>query len=170
MYAETIFNAIYEEYLNELKKEKQEKIKEHEQIENSKITFIGNDLLLGIYKYLEKDYTDAAFIIDKNLDYKSLKNKLKDNKLNHKLVFVFDSKTHITKDDYNELSKLYKDNEIYIVITSNTLNIDNKDIKEINFFNQLKNNKKYITSDGIHLTDQGNKKLKEMIDHYFKKN
>ena len=168
VYAETIFNAIYEEYLNELKKEKQEKIKEHEQIENSKITFIGNDLLLGIYKHLEQDYKDASFIIDKSLDYKSLKKKLKNNKLNHKLVFVFDSKTHITKDDYNELSKLYKDNEIYIVITSNTLNIDNKDIKEINFFNQLKNNKKYITSDGIHLTDQGNKKLKETIDIHLK--
>lgn len=168
VYAETIFNAIYEEYLNELKKEKQEKIKEHEQIENSKITFIGNDLLLGIYKHLEQDYKDASFIIDKSLDYKSLKKKLKNNKLNHKLVFVFDSKTHITKDDYNELSKLYKDNEIYIVITSNTLNIYNKDIKEINFFNQLNNNKKYITSDGIHLTDQGNKKLKEMIDIHLK--
>ena len=168
VYAETIFNAIYEEYLNESKKEKQEKIKEHEQIENSKITFIGNDLLLGIYKHLEQDYKDASFIIDKSLDYKSLKKKLKNNKLNHKLVFVFDSKTHITKDDYNELSKLYKDNEIYIVITSNTLNIDNKDIKEINFFNQLNNNKKYITSDGIHLTDQGNKKLKEMIDIHLK--
>ncbi len=168
VYAEVIFESIYENYLNEFKKKKEEKIKEHENKEKEKITFIGNDLLLGMYKNLENDYKDASFIIDKNLDYKSLKKKLKENKLNHKLVFVFDSKTHITKDDYNELSKLYKDNEIYIVITSNTLNIDNKDIKEINFFNQLKNNKKYITSDGIHLTDQGNKKLKETIDIHLK--
>lgn len=167
IYAEVIFQSIYENYLNEFKKNKEEKIKEHENKEKEKITFIGNDLLLGMYKNLEKDYKDESFIIDKNLDYKSLKKKLKENKLNHKLVLVFDNKTNITKDDYNELLELYKDNEIYVVVTTNTLNINNEKIKTIDFTKEF-NNKKYTSYDGIHLTNEGNKKLKEKIDSTLK--
>ena len=163
VYAETMYNAIYEEYLNEYRTTKDIKIKEHEEQEKNKITFIGNDLLLGLYDYLEDDYKDSSFIIEKDLNYKNLKKKLKENDLNHKLVFVFDKNTNITKNEYIELSKLYKDHEIYIIDLYDELTFNKQSIKVIDF-NIIKNSKKYTSSDGIHLNKKANKKLKELID------
>ena len=167
-YTETIFNAIYEKYLKKLNKNKEEKIKEHEKEQKNKITFVGNDLLLGIYDYIKNDYQNSSFIIEKDINYKTLKKKLNENDLNHKIVFLFNQNTNITEDNYLELIKLYKQHEIYIVTLYDKLDINNQNMKIIDFSKEIQNNKNYLSHDGVHLTKEGNKKLKEKISESLK--
>ena len=161
VYTETIYNAIYEQYLKELTAKKEEKIKEHEEMENRKITFVGNDLLLGLYDYISDDYSNSDFIIDKDFTFKSLKkilsDKVKNNSLSHNVVFVFSKKLNMTDSEYQELIALCKDHNIYVVDINNNLKLS--DAQVIKF----KINKDYTTVDGLHLSDSGNKALKELL-------
>lgn len=167
VYTETIYNAIYEQYLKEIEARKEEKIKEHEELENKKITFVGNDLLLGLYDYISDDYKDAEFIIDKEFTFKSLKKALKEeidnNNLNHNLVFVLSKKIEMTDTQYEEIIKQCQDYNIYIVDITNSLKLDG--INLINF----KLDKGYTTIDGKYLSDAGNKALKKEIELNLKK-
>ena len=167
-YAKTIFDGIYKVYEKELNAKKEKKIKEHEEQEKKKITFVGNDLLVGLYDYLKDDYSDSDFIIDKKLTYKELKNqlesKIKNKELNHNVVLVFNNKLSISKTEYMELIKLCKDYKVYIIDTSENLNINEKNTTIIKF-----NEKDYLSVDNIHLSEKGNKKLKEIIDSKLKK-
>ena len=164
-YAETLYNKIYEYYLNEYKSQKEEKIKEHEQEQKNKLTFIGNDLLVGIFDELDETYPKSEFIIDQDFTYKSLNNTLKDKKVSDNIIFMFDKKADITKKEYNNLIETYKDKNIYIIDTTNSLKFNNDNVKVINF--KLKD--KYTMVDGIHLTDDGNKALLDLIKNNIKK-
>ena len=167
VYTETIYNAIYEEYLKDITAKKEAKIKEHEELENKKITFIGNDLLLGLYDYMKDDYGNADVTIDKDFTFKTLKkslnDKIKNNDLSHNVVFAFSKNLEITSDQYQELVELCIGHNVYVVDISNNLKLSDAQI--INF----KLNKNYITADGIHLSDNGNKALKTLLDSILKK-
>ena len=88
--------------------------------------------------------------------------------MNHKIVFIFNQNTNITEDNYLELIKLYKQHEIYIVTLYDKLDINNQNIKIIDFSKEIQNNKNYLSHDGVHLTKEGNKKLKEKISESLK--
>ena len=153
VYANFIYEQIYNSYLNKLKQEKEQKILEHEQQENKKITFIGNDLLVGIYNELEKEYNDSEFIIVNN-NYKSLIKEFK-NIDNHNIVLLLDNESNITKKDYEELANTYKDKQLYIIdLNNNSINKDN--ITIINYSN-------YKTSDGVHLNKKSNNELIKLL-------
>lgn len=167
VYAETIYNAIYEDYLKDFNNIKEAKIKEHEEKKKEKITFIGNDLLLGIYDYISKDYSDSNFIIDKKFTYKELVKRLnketQDNNLSYNIVFMFDKSLKLTNREYDEIINLCKNHNIYLVDMNNAIKIDNDNVKIINFYDKLKNNSKYTSFDNIHLTKEGYIALEELI-------
>lgn len=153
VYADFIYESIYNEFLKELTIQKEQKIKEHEQEENKKITFIGNDLLVGIYNKLEKEYPSSEFIIIE--DNKELKQEI-NNKTNHNIVILLDNEFEITKKDYEELSNTYKDKIIYIVDLNNNYNINKDNINVIKY-------NEYKTSDGIHLDNKSNNELLKLL-------
>ena len=167
VYAETIYNTIYEDYLNEFNKQKEKKLKEHEEKEKRKITFIGNELLLGIYDNLQEEYQTSEFIIDKDLSYKSLNNyiesKIKENSLSYNLVFLLDKSLEIEEKEYKKLINLCNQYNIYIIDLYGNIKINKEKVTVISFDEELKNHKNYVSFDGIHLTDEGNLALKEMI-------
>jgi len=158
-YAKFVYDSIYNYYLNDLKKKKEEKELEHEQKEKEKIMFIGNDLLLSTSKYLKDEFSNSIFVINKDYDYKTLfedLKKKKDNKeLSYNIVFVFDKRVNL---NYQELFTLLNDYQLYYVI------LDKKDLNDnysnIDFSLYYDD---YIMVDKIHLKDQGNKKLSELI-------
>ena len=172
LYAETIYNAIYDYYLQEYNKKKEEAIKAHEEKEKEKITFIGNELLLGLYDYLNTDYSSSEFVIDKEFNFNSLKetvtNKLNDSSLSYNVVLVLDEKININKNNYIELFELLKDHKIYLIDSTNNYEFDNDNIITIDI-KKIINNDKYISFDNIHLNDKGNSELKKTIDGYLKK-
>ena len=163
-YAKVIYNAIYNLYKKEYDKKKEKIINEHQNILKQKYTFYGNELLLNIYNDIKDNYKNADFIIDKNFDYNKLLAKIKENKSNYNIVFVFDSTIKLSNEQYLNIINLCKNKKIYIInINNNNLNIDLPNVTILNFGKDIKNNKDYIMADRIHLSSSGNEALKNII-------
>lgn len=164
-YTEAIYNSIYNVYLERINKKKQELLNKQEGLDKEKITFIGNDLLLNLYDYI-KDINNSDYVIEKELNYEILKNKINELKTNKQLSYnvylLLDKNTNITKEQLNKIIELLKDNKVTLVIT-NELNYTNENINIINFNKELNNNKSYYSVDNIHLSQVGNKRLSEII-------
>lgn len=177
-YTKAIYDAIYQEYLNEYNEKKKAIISEHEEQEKNKISFYGNTLLLNSFEYIEKDFTTAAFIINKDYTYKSLKSEieqaLKNNAITNKIVLAFDNTTNIKTTEYEELLKLCKDKELYIVATNTTVtNLSKKNYSNLvvlDFTKELKKHPEYFMADGKHLSDKGNKALSKLLKENIKQN
>ena len=174
-YSKAIYDEIYKMYLDEFNKKKDEIINNYEEIQKTKISFYGNDLLLNSFDYIKDDYIDAEFNINSEYTFDTLKQSINDaikNKtLNHKVIFAFDSNINLTKENYQELIDLCKDHEIYIIMTTNTSykELENENIKVINFYQELSSNDDYYLADKIHLSEKGNKALKDKINETLKK-
>lgn len=177
-YTKAIYDAIYQEYLNEYNEKKKAIISEHEEQEKNKISFYGNTLLLNSFEYIEKDFTTAAFIINKDYTYKSLKSEieqaLKNNAITNKIVLAFDNTTNIKTTEYEELLKLCKDKELYIVATNSSVtNLSKKNhsnLVVLDFTKKLKKHPEYFMADGKHLSDKGNKALSKLLKENIKQN
>ncbi len=171
VYTQVIYDAIYQEYLNEYKEKKASIISAHEEEQKNKISFYGNTLLLNSFDYVEKDFTNASFTTNKEYTYKILKKDLetalKNNTLTNKVVFVFDNTTNIKTTEYEELLELCKNNELYILATNKTiasLSLKNySNLTIMDFTKELKKHPEYFLADGKHLSDQGNKALSNFL-------
>ena len=170
VYAETIYNAIYQDYLDEFNKKKEEKIKEHEEKLKQKITFIGNDLLTGAYDLINKNYPTSNIITDKEFNFKKLYDKvskeLENKTISYNVVFMFDKSLELSKEEYSKLVELCKDHKVYIVTLYKSIEIENATV--IDFSKDI-NNKDYVSFDGVHLSDTGYKALMKKIDEIIKK-
>lgn len=162
-YATYIYDSIYKVYLDEYNKEKQKAIDERENNLKNKVSFYGNDILLNAFKYIEDDFLDAKFNIDKNFTFEKLKNTLKqdikNNTLNNKVVFAFDTTLKLTANQYLELVRLCSNRKIYLLsLNDEEMNFNNKNVRimKFNYFD-------YLMSDRIHLTEEGNKALELVL-------
>ena len=139
VFAETIYNAIYREYLEEINSKKIEKIKKYEEKEKNKITFIGNDLLLEIYDQLSKKYSDSEFIIDKDFTYKTLvkkiKSKINDKSLSSNVVLAFNKQAKLTEKEYKKIIEMLKGYNLYVTLMDRSIFLD--DVNMINFYSEL---------------------------------
>ena len=173
IYSETIYNTIYQYYLQELNKTKEDLIKTHEQEEKNKTTLIGNDLLLNTYEYLQEDNNNQEFIIDSNFTYNSLKNELnrriESNTLTNNIIFIFDNTLSLTKEEYQDIIDICKNKKITIITTKKLTNLDQENIEIININNEIKKHNNYLSPDKIHLTKEGNTYLSKIIKKILKK-
>lgn len=175
-YTKALYDAIYQEYLNEYKEKKQTIINDYNEKQQKKISFYGNTLLLNSFDYIEKEFTNANFIINKEVTYKSLKKDLitaeKEKTLTKKIVLAFDNNTNIKTTEYEELLKTYKDNTLYILATNTTIaNLSKKDYSNLiilDFTEELKKHSNYFMADGKHLSNKGNKALSKFLKENIK--
>ena len=172
VYTETIYDSIYNTYLQKYNKQKEELINKYEENKKNKITFFGNDILLNVFNDIESEYSSHKFIIDKNFNFETLKNKLQEeinnDTLNYNVVFAFDSIAKLNKKDYKELIDMCKDKKVYILKTNNqNLNL-NSEVTIIDFYKELQNHKEYLMLDNIHLTEDGNRALSEILKESIK--
>ncbi|MBQ6282928.1 MAG: acyltransferase family protein [Bacilli bacterium] len=162
-YSKAIYDSIKEAYIDEYNNKKDAIIKARDDENKKKISFYGNDLLLNAFDYIEKEFNNAKYVMNKDFNYELLKQELKeaiDNKtLDYNIVLVFDSSFKINNDEYNELIKLCKDHNIYILS-----NMDFKGAISIKFDN-IDN---YYMADKVHLTDEGNKALSNVLKESIK--
>ena len=125
-YTTAIYDSIYELYLEKYNNKKDEIINEHDEQIKSKISFYGNDILLNAFDYLQTDFGDSKFVINKDFNYETLKEEIEksiqDNTLTYKIVFAFDNTTNLSLAEYEELIKLCLDHEIYIISTNKSIN------------------------------------------------
>ena len=130
-----------------------------------KISFFGNDLLVGQYELLLAKFTDANFSTEKYLDDDTLITNIQkakdDNTLNYKVMIVIDSSYKLTEETYLKIKDICVDNEIYIITTARLEDISCENI--ISFKDQLDNHKEYYLADMVHLNQQGNQQLFDYI-------
>lgn len=171
-YAETIYNAIYQKYLNEYKQKLENTINEHKESKKNKITFYGNDLLIYAFDNLEKDFEYSIFNLDTKYNFNKIKSKIEEslanNTLTNKVVLAFDNNTKLSIEEYQEIIRLCDNRKIYILSldkeTTNALsNIQNDNLIIIDFYKELNDNNEYISLDKIHLTSEGNKALSKIL-------
>jgi len=168
VYTDTIYQAIYNVYLEEYRNKRDEMIKDHENKLKNKFTFYGNNLLLNIFNDLQTNFQDAKFSINEKYSYITLKEELEtaiqNDLLTNKIVLAFDKSAKITKDDYNKIIELSADRQIYIIALAEEIkNIELPNVRIIDFSTEIQNNDDYLMVDNIHLTEKGNAALKEMI-------
>ena len=168
-YSKTVYQAIYNYYLEDIKKQKEDKLKEKEELEKLNITFFGNDLLLNIYNNFQTDYKDSEFIIKKAYNTKllldDLNKKIEDKTLSHNIVFIFDKTANI---DFDKILSVCSDYNLFIVNTSKAIISNKEKVSYINIYDEILNNSEYVMVDGIHLTDKGNSKLIEVLNDKIK--
>ena len=162
VYADTIYKAIYDVYLDEYRQKKEEKIKEHEEHEKNKITFIGNDLLSSIYEDLNEKYDNKKFILENEFTYEKLDSLINDE-LSNNVVLVFDKTFTLDDKQYNELLNKLGERNIYIVNSN-----DNKVLVKDNIHTIKFDINKYLLFDKIHISDEGKKELSKSIEDVLK--
>ena len=167
-FTDSIYDAIYNLYLERYNTEKEKILKEHEEAQNNKFTYFGNDLLIGLSSYFE-DNSNNKYITNSKYNFKTLKSDLetiKDNKtITKNIVLVFDKSMKLNIDDYKDIISVLSDTNLYII---NVTNLDLSSIKSENvfvfdFYNELLSNEKYLLSDGLHLSNDGNSALYSFI-------
>lgn len=171
IYAKSIYDNIYQVYLKKYQNKLEEAIRQHDEGEKNKITFYGNDLLLNFSDYIQDDFNDSLFVIDKNFDYSTLKDNIdksiKNDSLTNKIVFALDNTSYLTVTDYQNLTYLCKDHEIYIIsisdINQDISKLNNESITVIDFYQEIKQHPNYLMVDKIHLTKEGNLALSEIL-------
>lgn len=170
IYTDTIYNAIYNVYKEKYIEKKNSMINKHEEEIRNKVSFYGNDLLLNAFDNIKTNFTNANYITDKDFNYnnlkKEIKKEIKDNTLNHNVVFLFDNTINISKKEYDSLIKLCNGHNIYIVSTDKKLSnvkFDDDNVKYINIYSEIKN-LNYLAPDNIHLNRDGNTYLGNLLN------
>lgn len=163
-YTNAIYDSIYNFYLDKIEASINEVTNEYEEKYKNRVSFYGNDLLLNIFDYI--DIKDASYSINKDYNFEVLKEELSDvikNKgLNYKVVLVFDKSFKLSTEEYNEIINMLSNYKIYIVLVSD-IDIDKSKIYTIDFYKEIDNHPEYLMKDKVHLSDEGNKKLNELI-------
>ena len=161
---ETIYDAIFDVYLDKYKAQK-ESIRDER---NQTLAFYGNDVLISSYPYLYASYPEASYRSEQEPDFdrlcQELESLVKENALEHRIVFLYDSQFPISQSGYETLFRLCQEHEIYLCkITEKTVETKEDHVRVIDFYEQIRQNREYLMADGIHLSQDGCKALAEMI-------
>lgn len=171
-YAETVFDAICDYYMNQMFEEREETIREHEEAEKRKTAFIGNDLLLGVYSLLQEGHPDSEFIIDASFTgstlISTLRQKVSSADIAHNIVIMPDSSLQLSSSDLQTISEICEDHNVWIADLYGSLHTNAENIHIIDFSPELNAHPDYMTYDEVHLSDAGNAALKEAVEQALK--
>ena len=164
-YSKAIYDAIYNVYYNDLKEKHDNALLAHEEEEKKKVTFIGDDILLNVYNYLDDSIKASDFLTNKDYNalMSELQNRINDGSLSYNVFWVIDSSSPFSKVEYINVIKLLSEHNVYVLNLKNAFDEDYEGITVLDFNSILAENKNYIMADGKHLTESGNMALSEYI-------
>ena len=173
-YTQTIYDGIYHHYHKQYEEKKNSILKEHEEKENEKINFYGNQVLLNIYPDLQKEFNESRFIAKDDYSLQELLKEinLESNEqiLPKKIVIAMDDSERYMKEDYKKIISTAKEQEIYFIfVYHKPFSFKEKNVHVIDFYQDSQLQDSYFMVDGIHLSKEGNKKLISLIQKEFKK-
>ena len=168
VYVDTIYDTIYNDYLKIYKSKKRDFIQKKANEFKKKITFYGNDVLTNSFNYIQQKIGNTSFnvrpIYEFNSLYNELENKIKNNTLEYKVVFLYDKQANISDEQYLKIVNLCKGHDIYICnITGRNFAFLNSKIRIINFYNEIQTHEDYMMADKIHLSEKGNIALANIL-------
>ncbi len=171
-YTKAIYDSIYNTYLEEYRSSMQGIIDEHEEKEKKKVTMFGNDMLINAYDYLQDDFKDTPLIGVSDLDYNNLFKKvetaIQNDTLTYNVVFILDESFVMNKEEFDNLINLCQDKMVYIISLNDNVNkvtseSHYENVSQIDFMDEVASNEDYLLADKIHLSDTGNRRLREII-------
>ena len=164
-YTSLIFNSIYEVKLKELENIRNDAIEERENQLKRKISFFGNDLLLGVYDQLNDIHSDANFVADKDLNKEMLltllSESLEHDALNYNVVLVVDASFEMDSETFKSIKELCEERKVYIFSTVSYDELNNDCVYSLG--EVLKVNPNYYSPDKIRLSEEGNVELYNLI-------
>lgn len=167
-YADNVYNAIYNTYLEQFRQKKAKMIEEHESGQKNKISFYGNAVLTNSYSFLNETFDKAIFnaksTYDANSLYSDIESKVNNNALENRIVLLLDKEANMSKSDYQKIINLCSDIKLYICnMTGKDFNFSGNNVKVIDFYSETQSHPEYLMADKKHLTDAGNRVLADMI-------
>ncbi len=172
VYADTIYQGIYQLYYQQYQEKKNAILVEHERVEKSKISFYGNDILLNSIDTLQKDYPNSSFHIQQDYSYdaflQDLDYEIENQLLNHNVVIAFHSEDEYTKEQYEAIISKLESHEVYILFVNHSpYSFKKENVHVINFYQEAQKHDDYFMIDHIHLSDVGSKALSEKLKESF---
>ena len=166
-YTKTIYDAIYQVYLEEYRIKKEEIMNKFEETK-TKVLFYGNDILLNIYEDIQNDYKNAKFVGQTDFTYETLKMELEHEKqqeaLPESIVFAFDKQVSLSITQYQELIELCENRTIYILSIEESITQDLESLQKENLvIIPFYPTSDYFMADKIHFTEIGNQELRESL-------
>ncbi len=174
-YVQAIYDNLYEFYFKLYKEKRENIINEHNEKLKKKISFYGNELLINAYSYISPNFKGSSFITKKEYSYDLLKDDIEKSKkeqtLSSNIVLLFDKSMNLNKSELDEIIKLCNDSKIYILsldikVSKYISTLKNDNIVLIDFEKEI--GKNYLMFDKVHLTNDGNKVLSEILIKYLK--
>ena len=168
LFAKLIYDTIYQSYVDKINERKEAAIKAHEAETLNKVGFIGNELLLGSYELLNKEYEDALFATNKDYNFKSLRteinNRIKDGSLTYKVILMIDKNAKLSNNEWSKILDLLSERKVYVV-TLEPLEFENiwPYVTIIDFSKKITKNPEYLLMDKTHLSAEGNKALVQYV-------
>ncbi len=170
-YTNTIYNEIYNFYLNKYETEKETILNKYEESINNKITFYGNDILLNDFDYLKDNFSDSNFNIKKDYNYNTLINDIKTSKENNtitkRVVIALDNSINLSLDEYKNIIESFNDSKVYIISFNDIKCESNENLTVIDLSSKLNYNENFMP-DKIHLNNLGNEIFNELLIQYLK--
>ncbi len=174
VYTNAIYEAVKKEMLSKFQEEEEKIQKEYDEKQREKISFYGTSVFFYSFDLLVDNFPNQLFDVNLNMSYETLKKSLEkvisENRLSKKIVLAFDQDSILKKSEYEEIIKLCRDSDIYILKTTNDiLEFEQKNVHVIDFYKEMKDNKEYLLKDKIHLSKEGNEAFisflkKELIE------
>jgi len=159
-----VFDAICAEYREEWQRRIDEAVAEHEEQERRKTGFFGNDLLTGIYPFLDPALQEAEISVnglrgDELVD--AVIKAEESGEIPHRAVFAFDSSARLRRDDYERIASACAGHELYIVDLSGEL-AGMPDVTAIDISDMDPRGDMYMP-DRVHLSEKGSSALAQRI-------
>ena len=173
-YAKTLYDAIYNVYYEEYQKMKENMLKEHDEKRNNKITFYGNDTLLNLSNDLQNSLSDFEIEIfaDREKSIAEIISNFKEasssSTFSKNVIFLIDSQTEFTKDNYLQIKELTKELNVSIIFMNDVNYSDSDNLHIYSFKDYLKKHPNYYSVDRVHLSPEGNLALANFIQEKIK--
>ncbi len=164
-YAQMILDELYNYYVSDYKKKKEEAIGKYESELKNKITFYGDTLLLNVFQNFKSEFSDSNFITRDKFSYSDLKSMISESvekkEITNRVVFMFDEDIKVS--EYKEIIKMLDGKDVYVISVNNEISELSKleNVKVIKL--DVKNNKDYLMADNKHLSKTGKDKLTELV-------
>ena len=157
LYAQIVFDKVFEVYKEKYKKQQEEDINKKQEEQRNKITFYGDIALTSAFDEINEKFKDYTFKTTPVETYEELYNELKtqkeNNTLDQRVILLFDKIYSLSQEQYNSIVELLDGHEIIICnITDNTYTFTNTNVKVLDFYNE-----DYLMPDKVLLTDEGKK-------------
>lgn len=159
-FAQAVFDEVCEAYREEWQEKVDAAIAEHEQQQLRKTVFYGNDLLTGVYPFLDDFLKDAEIsVMTGNVSdlLDTVRLSAESGELAHRVVFVFDRSIHLTEEHYRELAEICSGHEVFAVDSEGNAT-QTEGVSMISMEDMDRRSDLYMP-DRMHLSESGNEEL-----------